>query len=407
MAAVLLLTLVNVLGYSIMIPVFPFIVDTYHGGALTYGILLSSYSLFQFLGAPLLGSLADKYGRRPLLIISNLGTLLGWLIFAAAYFIPTDLHLGVISIPIAVIIISRIVDGITGGNISVSNAYASDITPAREKTKVFGYMGALVGLGFIIGPAIGGYSSSFGINYLGTILVSAGITVISIILMWYFLPESLPEKKRAKHLQIHILKEINFFEKLMKFKSNRFIQKLFFIRMFLAFMFSAYTSIVVLFLKEYFHLTAKQLGLLFLLFGLFLIFNQTYITNRLARKYGDLQAFYIGQIVMTLGMVVIIFIPNFWLLLVVSYFLNIGISMSMVTFKSLIANHVGESRQGEINGLDESVLAGASAFAPLLAGYLYENIFRYTFPIFSLGLLIPHIVLWWRSGKILLKEPKP
>src|SRR3989344_7690195 len=136
------LTFVNVIGFSIQIPVLPFIVDRYGGGPIMYGILLSSYSMFQFLGAPLLGSLSDKYGRRPILLISQTGTLISWVIFAFAYFVPSSIHVATIPLPLAIIMLSRVVDGITGGNISVANAYVSDLTGPEEKTRIFGLLGA-------------------------------------------------------------------------------------------------------------------------------------------------------------------------------------------------------------------------------------------------------------------------
>ena len=137
---VLILTFVNVIGFSILIPVLPEVLKYFTGesSGLFYGLLLSSYALSQFLGAPILGSLSDKYGRRPILLLSQGGTILSWIIFASAYFIPKDMLVGSVSLPLVVIAISRILDGLTGGNVSVAQAWVSDKTTREEKTKAFG-----------------------------------------------------------------------------------------------------------------------------------------------------------------------------------------------------------------------------------------------------------------------------
>jgi len=151
---VILLTFVNTLNFSILIPILPFIIKSYGGGTVIYGIILSTYPFFQFFAAPILGSLSDRYGRRPILLISQAGTMLSWVIFAVAYFVP-NVSVGIVSIPLLIIIISRIADGATGGNSAVASAYLSDITTHEEKTKAFGMVGGVVGLGLIFGPVIG------------------------------------------------------------------------------------------------------------------------------------------------------------------------------------------------------------------------------------------------------------
>ena len=141
-----LLTLVNILGFSLMLPVLPFVVERYGGSDAVYGVLLSAYAAFQFIGAPWLGRLSDSVGRKPVLMISHAGTLLSWLIFGAAWFLP-DISLWMVSLPLLVIGISRVLDGITGGNAAVSQAYISDLATREEKTWVFGTVGGIVGLG--------------------------------------------------------------------------------------------------------------------------------------------------------------------------------------------------------------------------------------------------------------------
>jgi MFS family permease len=209
---IMLLTFVNVIGFSLLIPVLPVIAEKYAPSisAPVYGALLSAYAFFQFLGAPVLGSLSDKYGRKPLLMVSQLGTTLSWVIFAAAYFLP-DIAIGPVMLPLLVIAVSRIIDGITGGNISVAQAWISDATTNEEKTKAFGLVGAIFGLGFMFGPALGGLSAGTTLGYLGTCILAFTISLVTLIMIHLYLPESLKEEDRDKELDIHLLKEINIF----------------------------------------------------------------------------------------------------------------------------------------------------------------------------------------------------
>ena len=132
---ILLLTFVNVIGFSLLIPVLPEVLIFFTGesSGWLYGLLLSAYALSQFVAAPILGSLSDRYGRRSILLLSQMGTLLSWVIFGLAYFIPENWGVGGMSVALLVIMFSRITDGLTGGNVSVAQAWVSDRTTAKEK----------------------------------------------------------------------------------------------------------------------------------------------------------------------------------------------------------------------------------------------------------------------------------
>ncbi len=223
---ILLLTFVNVIGFSLLIPVLPSVVERYvepqYVGTL-YGALLSSYALFQFLDAPVLGALSDKYDRKPLLLISQAGTTLSWVIFGAAYFIPGDIAIGGIALPLIVIAFSRVVDGITGGNISVADAWISDETTPQNRSRIYGLVGATFGIGFLLGPSIGGISAATEIGYLGTAIVAFMISVITWLYIKFGLPESLPESKRDAHVDVHWLEHLNLIRQFTQFRSNRWL----------------------------------------------------------------------------------------------------------------------------------------------------------------------------------------
>lgn len=397
----LFLNFVNALGFAVLIPIFPFLVEEYGGNELAFGILIAAYPIFQFLGAPVLGSISDAYGRRPVLFFSQLGTLISWIVFGVALIMPkTPLFDTTFTLPLVVIGISRIIDGITGGNFSVAAAAIADFVPREQKTKIFGMIGAIVGIGVIVGPFIGGYTTSFSIGYVGVAIFSFILSLITLVSMYMYLPETLTKDKRVTlHLSFSgILKEVNIYEKIVRFNMP-LIKKLFFIRAFFAFVFSAYTTTIVLFMKGVLELTTNQIGIQFLILGCFFIINQAFITPYLARLYGNLQTYYIGQLCMLISLFLLAFIENIWIFIPVTFITSIGIAASIPTFKSLITDLVSEQKQGEISGMDESVLAGTSAVAPIFAGGLYTLIQQESYLIFAAILVIPFLYIWYRTGR--------
>lgn len=385
----LLLTFVNILNFAIMIPVLPFIVESFGGGSIMYGILLSMYPLFQFFAAPLLGAWSDVRGRRPVLLISQAGTLFSWVIFAVSYFIP-HISIGPVLLPFIVILFARIFDGITGGNNSVANAFLADVTKPHERAKTFGLLGGVVGVGLIVGPAIGGFTSSWGIGYLGTSLANMVLSTITLILMYLYLPESLPPSKRDASLHFKWKDELKFITKIKKYATtNRLLRYLFVMRFAFLLFFNGYASIVVLFLIDQFHLNQTNLGLVFLVTGSYLVLNQVVISPFISSKIGPLRTFVIGVAVFITSLFFIQSMTNIWIYLLFAYILSLGISMSFPTYKSLLSNNVEETKQGEIQGIDEAFLAGASAIAPVISGIIYAGVGKYSFSIFAIGLFIP------------------
>ena len=385
---IILLTFVNVIGFSLLIPVLPFVVEQYHGNAFTFGLLLATYPAFQFLASPVLGSLSDRFGRRPILILSQTGTLLSWVVFGLAYFVP-DISLGRIALPLWMIAFSRIVDGITGGNISVANAYLADITRPQERTHAYGILGAVFGIGFIIGPVLGGWTANGDWGFLGTVILAATISLVTLIIMILRLPESLKHKQKTWHFAWS--DELNGFKRITEYRDHPFLRHFLTLNFFLAFTFSGYTSILVLFIKDKFSLSPGQIGQLFLIIGLYLIVNQGLLVKRISHRIGNLRTFLIGQGLMILGLIGLLFVHNLVVFLLDAYIINLGFSLSFPTFKAVINNVVPPAEQGKINGVAESINSINAAIAPLLAGWLYLHWQRFTFSVFAVFMLLPYV----------------
>jgi DHA1 family tetracycline resistance protein-like MFS transporter len=195
---ILLVNFIGTLGFSIVLPFLVFLVRDFGGNAIAYGILGATYSAFQLIGAPILGKWSDTYGRKKILLLSNAGTLIGWIFFLFALFLPVEkftfdnalVGTFIISLPLLVLFLARAIDGITGGNISVANAYLADISSNENRSRNFGKMAVSQNLGFIVGPALAGI---LGGTIYGAILpVSAALilSLVTIIVISFRLKES-------------------------------------------------------------------------------------------------------------------------------------------------------------------------------------------------------------------------
>ena len=351
-------------------PVLPFIVESYSAPKWVYGLLITFYSAFQFIGAPFLGGLSDSLGRKPILLISQGGTLLSWIIFLIAVLVP-DFPVFGYAFPLFVIALSRIFDGLTGGNTSVSNAYVADITTRKEKSYIFGYLGGVAGLGMVIGPAIGGLSASSSLGYMGTILVSICISSITLLSIFFWLKESHPEEKRVPQEKKSLWGSLFILKRIKEVNPPPIIKLLFTMKIFFSVMMAAYISTIALFLIDTFHFNEKELGFFMLAVGLFLSFNQAFVSKRIIAKIGEFNTLLLGLLLAAIGVVCITLTANIWLYLTFYYLLNLGLSLCFPTFNALISIHADPKKLGEVMGISESINSFAMAIAPVMVAYLY------------------------------------
>ncbi|PID70189.1 hypothetical protein CSB37_03370 [bacterium DOLZORAL124_38_8] len=382
---ILCLYFVNGISFFILIPVLPFIVQSYGASKIWYSILIASFSAAQFIGSAWLGKLSDIYGRKKILILSQAGTLLSWLIFSGAYFVDQN-FLGLAFAPLLVIGISRLTDGLTGGNNSVAGAYIADLIPPKERPQYFGYVGAAFGLAMIIGPTLGGFSSSFSIGYLGTALVATLISFVTLLSL-FGLKESLSVQHRAPHTKFSLLQHLQLWKKIRHFSNNKFVLNIFNINGTFSFVMSGYSSIIALYIIDLFQFTPKELGFFFLASGVFMMINQTFVLKLFLKKFGPLKTLMLGQLALFVGLLLFTIPVNIGVFVGLYYFINLGISLSFPTIKSLLSHAVDQTKQGEASGLNESISSIMAVFSPILTGFLYVTIGGYTFVIIALILL--------------------
>ena len=366
-----LLSFVNILGFSIMIPVLPFVIETYGAPQFVYGLMLSLYAFFQFIGSPILGKLSDSIGRKPVLIISHLGTLLSWVIFGLAYFLPST-TVFYLALPLWVIAFARITDGITGGNISVANAYVSDITTVKEKSTIFGYLGGIVGLGFVIGPGIGGVSSSTSIGYLGTVIVAALISFVALVSILLFLKESLPLEERSERKRVNFKDSFFIVRRIKVLNPKKIIKQVLIMKVFSGVLMAFYISTVVLYIIYRFDFDEKEVGVFMLMAGLFLAFNQAFVYKIIVKRIGEMKTLTLGFFFLTIGFALITLTTDIISFTCVYYFLNLGISISLPVFNSLISQHTDKDKMGEIMGVSESISSMSNALIPVFAAFIYS-----------------------------------
>ena len=398
-----LLTFVNVLGVSILMPILPFVVEKYGAPEWVYGLLLTLYSAFQFLGAPYLGAKSDILGRKPILLISQAGTLLSWVIFLIALSIPDFTVYGV-SFALIIIGLSRALDGLTGGNVSVTNAYVADITTRDEKSYIFGYLGGIAGLGLIIGPGIGGLTASTPIGFAGTIIAAIIISSITMFSLFKWLKESIPKEKRATKKKQNIFASILITRRIRSVQPKPIIKLLFLIKFFFSVMMAFYISTIALFIIDLFKFNEKELGIFMLVVGIFLAFNQAVVSRRFIKKFGEFNTLLIGLLFAVIGLFCITLTDNLYLYISFYYIMNLGLSLCFPTFNGLIAIHANPNKQGEVMGISESINSFAMAVFPVIGALLYTFMGYEVYYLISLLPLTAFVIAFMGRKKLRKNE---
>jgi MFS transporter, DHA1 family, tetracycline resistance protein len=397
-----LLTLVNVLGFSLLMPVLPFVVEQYDAPKSVYGLLLSCYAFFQFIGAPWLGRLSDSLGRKPVLMISQFGTLLSWVIFGAAYFID-GAQWGFVALPLVVIALSRILDGITGGNNAVAQAYVADITTHREKGWIFGTLGGITGLGMIIGPGIGGFLASGPWGYLGVTICGALLSAITLLSIHLSLSESLPNHRRKPRRREPLSNTFRLIHRIKCLNPPTIIKQLFLVRALFSSMMASYIATIALFMIDLFEFTPKTLGMFMFFVGFFLAFNQAVVSKWMVRQTNELFTLKLGLALASFGMVAISQTQSLWIYICFYYVLNLGVSLAIPTFHALVAQHAGNRDTGEIMGIGDGIISLSNAVFPIFAASIYAIIGATFFQCIA-SLPMFALVTAWR---IQLPQSKP
>jgi len=350
---------IDLVGFGIVIPALPFYVESeaFRATPFEIGILFASYSLMQFIFSPILGSLSDKYGRRPILFFSILGSAAGYLLIGFAF-------------ALWMVFLGRIVAGITGGNISTAQAYIADVTSKENRAKGMGLFGAMFGLGFVFGPAIGGILSRYGIHV--PFLFAAILSLVNALLVYFILPETVKlNSPPAAKFRKNRLAEL--FDSL---KDAQFgtLNAVYF---FLVTSFSIMTYAFVLYTIFRFDYNAEQNGYIFAFIGILAVVFQGVLFERLVKTFGENSMMIVGCLMMTASFIAIPFIsPAFGgltALLFATALLAVGNSMASPAITSLASKVSHDDEQGKSLGVLQSGASLARAIGPALGGVLLNN----------------------------------
>lgn len=391
----------SILGVGIIIPVIPFIVQQYvpahktNEVALYVGLLISIYSLCQFFAAPVLGAVSDKYGRRPILLLCLLGSAIGYILFG-------------IGGSLWVLFLARIIDGLTGGDISIAMAYIADVTKPQERGKYFGIAGAMVGLGFIIGPTLGGLVSFVSLS--APLYLAASLTVINMLYGYFILPESLKKKHRMPDFSV---KHLNPFTQLIFILKNKLFQSLMLIGAFYFFAFAQLVGMISVFFKDTFQWTPANIGYYFLILGIGDMFTQGYLTGKLLPKFGTIKLVVAGFLITAIAYsinAIIPFFPFVFLTYIYIVIYALGSGLFEPAFSGLVSSVAEPHEQGRVQGASQSIQSITRILGPICAAFLYQ--FHHSLPwilcvicsVIGMVLLLQHKEAIAKHLKIIQKE---
>lgn len=352
-----------IMGIGLIIPVIPFIVakyvDPHKTGDIAFyvGLLTSIYSFCQFFAAPVLGAISDKYGRRPILLLCLFGSAIGYILFG-------------IGGSLTILFLSRIIDGVTGGDISTAMAYIADITKPQDRSKYFGIVGATIGLGFMLGPTIGGIVSHISLS--APLYLAAGLTMLNVIYGYFFLPETLDKSHRMTDFSIHHLNPFNQLHYIFK---NKLFKSLMTTGFFYFFAFSQMIGITSVFFKDILHWSPGNIGFYFLILGLGDMFTQGYLSGKLLPKFGVIKLVLFGFIITAFAYTINAILPIFpfaFLSFIYIIIYSLGSGLFEPAFGGLVSGVASPQEQGRVQGASQSMQSITRIVGPIFAALLYQ-----------------------------------
>ena len=387
---IFIVVFVDLLGFSLILPLLPYYAQSFGASPAVIGLLTASYAAASLVGAPLMGRLSDRFGRRLILLLSVGGTFMGFLLLAFAESIGRGLASLVASTAVnafilGVLFLSRMVDGLTGGNITVAQAYISDITTESNRAKGLGLIGAAFGLGFIIGPAVGGLLSKFG--YSVPALAAAGLSFLNLISIFFFLPESLTDERR---LALHVQKKPPFTLKALAEAFNRpKVGPLLHVRFLFALAFSTFQSVFSLYAAYKLHLTSQMTGYVLAYVGVLSVLVQGVGVGLVTKRFRENATLITSMWLMVFGLAGWAITPSLPVLLVVILPLSLGGGMLNTIINSAITKSVTREEIGGTLGISTSLESISRVIAPSAGGFLLQNLGTW-----APGLVSAIVMLW-------------
>jgi multidrug resistance protein len=343
--------LIDLLGFGIIIPLLPFYAETFGAHAFTVAMLSTSFSLMQFLFAPVWGRLSDRVGRRPIIVFGLLGSCLSYLAFGLA----TSL---------TALFAARIFAGIAGANIPTAQAVIADITTPENRAKGMGLVGAAFGLGFIFGPAIGGYLSRFG--YATPAFFASALSLANFAAAWFLLPETLKPEHRA-------IERVGRLDALRAALSRPHLPLLLLIGFLVVAAFSGYENTFALFAEARYGFGAESIGYVFAFVGVILVIVQGFLVGRTVKALGEHHIVPVSLAIVAIGLLMIPGTSSVAAMLAANGVLAVGMGFNNPALLALISKHSAAEDQGGVLGLTQSLNSLARIVGPMWAGFSFDR----------------------------------
>jgi MFS family permease len=354
---ILLIIFVDVLGFSVMIPLLPFYAESLGASPFVVGMLVSTYGLCSLIAGPILGDLSDRHGRKKVLLLSQIGTCIGFIILA-------------LSNTLWIVFLARIIDGITSGNITVAQAYVSDVTTAEERTRAMGLIGASFGLGFIFGPAISGGLIHFG--HAAPIWASTFLSFLSILGTTFFLkqtkPKSFAPKIKGAHARL---------KKYFEILKSPALKEYFGLFLIFSIAFGLYMSGFAMYAERMLRWNghpfgAREVGIVLSYVGIISLLIQVFLMKILIKNIGEVKMMLLGFIATTSAFLVIGFAPLLAIFLMGITMSAFGNSILRPSIAGLISQRASPDQQGLVFGINQTLMSTAQIICPLVSGFLIE-----------------------------------
>ena len=357
---IFLIVLVDIMGMTIILPLLPFYAQEFGASPRQIGLLIATFAACQLLSGPLLGQLADRFGRKPLLLISQIGTLIGFFVLGHAS-------------SLLMVFVSRAIDGATAGNLSLAQAYVSDVTSKENRAKSFAVIGIAFGVGFLLGPAISGFLSHYGHRY--PIYAAQGLSALSILATALLLPRAQPRADAGDAGPGGRRLALLSWGRYAEYFRRPLLASLLYQFFAFGFSFATFTSGFALFAER--RMTwegqpfgAKHVGYVFAFAGFLGIILQGGLIGRLVKRYGEARLTGAGFAAMGVGYAVLSVVRSVPELLASAAISTFGQGSLRPALTAQITHNSARDEQGLVLGIAQSLMSVAQITAPLITGFL-------------------------------------
>ncbi|OYT72424.1 MAG: tetracycline resistance MFS efflux pump [Chloracidobacterium sp. CP2_5A] len=361
---IFLVTLIDQIGWGMVIPILPTYARTFGGSSIVIGWLLASYSVAQLLFAPAIGRLSDRAGRKPLLLVCMGGSAVAAAATGAASLLADG------TFALGVLFLARALDGVTGGNTALSLSYASDVTPPERRAQSLGMIGAAIGLGYTIGPALGGVIAHYS-DAATPFYVAAGLALINALAMWWRLPESLSPERRAEAALNHQSSDA---ASIWTWLRHPQIGPLLIINFLFIVAASCYQMMLPLYTNLRFEMGERDNSYLFAFLGLTMTLVQGALIRPLVHRFGERAIFAFGLSLLTIALAAAPLADTAAGLVWLCAGMGVGTALANPTLLALLANRAADDERGEALGVAASVASLGRIIAPAWCGYAMKHV---------------------------------